>query len=426
MAIPGEGSITLDRKAFKALASETRVDILKRLDGTQLTVSDLAREMEMNKATMFEHLEQLVEVGLVRKDTEEDRATTVKTVGSEAPVQGPPKKWVYYRLTWKGKNVLHPERVKIAIMLSSVALVLAIAALLYIALLSSTPGPSPSVSDTSPPLVIGWDTDAVRPGSAVEVSITASDNQSGKVSGLDTGRCLVQWGVAASSGSVVPDALNWSRLQFQVTMGMGTTTLSASVPARDWTPYNGSYLLIGVQLFDKAGNNASFYHSVPIRTASLPELRFVPGSLNVTLSGTETYRTVIITAAVENVGAVNSSPAQVGLYQQDPDPQHAGHTALMPLAVTETGAVPSGGRETIHLQLSSKSLRRGSVYLMLDPEGSLSETDKSDNVASVVLPPGAVPDSHSVASQPGFELVVTTVAVAAGAILVRRLRNLRG
>ena len=46
-----KGKITLDRETFKVLASETRVGILKNLDEKQMTVSDLARAMDMNKAT---------------------------------------------------------------------------------------------------------------------------------------------------------------------------------------------------------------------------------------------------------------------------------------------------------------------------------------------------------------------------------------
>jgi DNA-binding transcriptional ArsR family regulator len=428
MAFPGEDSITLDRKAFKALASETRVEILKRLDGTQMTVSDLARDMDMNKATMFEHLEQLVEVGLVRKDTEEDRATTVKTVGLDAPVQGPPKKWVYYRLTWKGKNVLHPERVKIAIMLSSIALALAIAGLLYIAYFSPTPGPGPSAGDTSPPLVIGWDTDAVRPGSAVDVSITVADNRSGKVSGIDVGGYRIAWGIASSSGSVVPDRLNWSMLGSIQISGQGTMTLSGSVPARDWTPYNGTYLLVGVLLVDNAGNSAWYYRSVPIHLAALPELRFVSGSPKAMVTGSGYDRMVTISAVIENVGTANSSAVLVGLYQYDPDPDHHGSTTTAPLAQAFIGAVPSGGSVSVHLQLSSKYIRARLAYLMVDTNGSMPEMDKSDNVISFNLPGDAVhpAPAASAGAAPGFELVATAVAVLLSMVLVRRLRNLRG
>jgi len=408
MAFPGEDSITLDRRAFKALASETRVEILKRLDGTQMTVSDLARDLDMNKATMFEHLEQLVEVGLVRKDTEEDRATTVKTVGLDAPVQGPPKKWVYYRLTWKGKNVLHPERVKIAIMLCAVVLAFAIAGLLYLAAFS--PAPGPTAKDTRPPLVIGWDIDAVRPGSAVDISVVVEDNQTGKVSGIDISGYRIAWGIASSPGSVG---------------GQGTLTLSGSIPSRDWTPYNGSYLLVGVLLRDKAGNSAWYYRSVPIRTANLPELRFVAGSQHVTVQGTASYQ-LVISAVVENVGLAGSSPVLVGLYEYDPDPGHTGSTTQMPLAQTVIDPVPSGGSVSVQLPVSSKTIRTHYIYLMLNTNGSLPETDKSDNVISIILPPNAVPKLAASKGAPGFELAVMAAAAVMAMVLVRRLRNIRG
>ena len=67
MTMTPDDRITLDQRAFSALASDTRVRILKSLDGSQKTVTDLARELEMNKATMFQHLEKLQEAGLVKR-----------------------------------------------------------------------------------------------------------------------------------------------------------------------------------------------------------------------------------------------------------------------------------------------------------------------------------------------------------------------
>ncbi|HWH08608.1 MAG TPA: winged helix-turn-helix domain-containing protein [Candidatus Thermoplasmatota archaeon] len=94
--------ITLDRAVFKALASDTRLDILKALDERQKTVTELARELDLNKATVFEHLEKLAEVGLIQK-LEDDR------------------KWVYWQLTWTGRRLLHPEAITLALVLSSAA-----------------------------------------------------------------------------------------------------------------------------------------------------------------------------------------------------------------------------------------------------------------------------------------------------------------
>ncbi|MHB8605193.1 MAG: winged helix-turn-helix domain-containing protein [Thermoplasmatota archaeon] len=93
--------ITIDRETFKALASDTRLSILKALDVRQKTGSELSRELDLNKATVFEHMEKLASVGLVNKLEDEER------------------KWVYYQLTWKGRRLLHPEQITIALLLSS-------------------------------------------------------------------------------------------------------------------------------------------------------------------------------------------------------------------------------------------------------------------------------------------------------------------
>jgi DNA-binding transcriptional ArsR family regulator len=89
--------VVLDRETFKALASDTRLDILKALDGRQLSLTDLMRATNMNKATLHEHLSRLTEVGLVKRLSREGH------------------KWVYYRLTWKGESLLHPENTRIVV-----------------------------------------------------------------------------------------------------------------------------------------------------------------------------------------------------------------------------------------------------------------------------------------------------------------------
>jgi DNA-binding transcriptional ArsR family regulator len=90
--------ITLDRETFKALASDTRLDILKTLDGHNLGLNEIARVTNLNKATLHEHLAKLNEAGLIKR-TERDG-----------------HKWVYYKLTWKGESLLHPENTKIVVL----------------------------------------------------------------------------------------------------------------------------------------------------------------------------------------------------------------------------------------------------------------------------------------------------------------------
>lgn len=81
--------VTLDRETFKALASETRLQVLHALDERRKTGSELARELGLNKATVHEHLGILEATGLVQKKDEG-------------------RKWVYWELTWDGSKLLHP------------------------------------------------------------------------------------------------------------------------------------------------------------------------------------------------------------------------------------------------------------------------------------------------------------------------------
>ncbi len=96
--IPGPSTITLDQESFKALASEVRVDILKRLDERRETVTDLSGLLSLSKPTLLEHLEKLQAAGLVKRVDEG-------------------RKWIYYELSQKGRKLLHPERVAIVLAL---------------------------------------------------------------------------------------------------------------------------------------------------------------------------------------------------------------------------------------------------------------------------------------------------------------------
>ncbi len=101
-----QDKITLDRETFKALAMDTRVKILKRLDENyQYTLTDLASEMDMAPSTIKEHLDKLLEVGLIKQV---ERG----------------KKWKYYRLTDKGKKILNPYEKRVMIVLAATMLFL--------------------------------------------------------------------------------------------------------------------------------------------------------------------------------------------------------------------------------------------------------------------------------------------------------------
>ena len=94
-----DGKITLDRKTFKTLASDTRVGILKSLGRRRKMLTEISREFGMSPSTIKEHLDNLKRAELV----------VMKDDGH---------KWKYYELTGKGKDVLNPGETRIWIILT--------------------------------------------------------------------------------------------------------------------------------------------------------------------------------------------------------------------------------------------------------------------------------------------------------------------
>jgi len=96
-----DDKITLDKKTFGALSSDTRANILKSLDIRRMTVSELSKKRNLPKSTIHENLDRLVDADLVKKNDNGN-------------------KWIYYELTEKGRRLLHPhEMTKIILLLSS-------------------------------------------------------------------------------------------------------------------------------------------------------------------------------------------------------------------------------------------------------------------------------------------------------------------
>ena len=92
--------VSLDIESFKALASETRLDILRTLDGKKMSLNDITKVTNLHKMTLYEHLSKLTDAGFI---------TRIEREGH---------KWVFYKLSWKGQSLLHPENTKIVIMFS--------------------------------------------------------------------------------------------------------------------------------------------------------------------------------------------------------------------------------------------------------------------------------------------------------------------
>jgi len=92
--------VSLDLNSFKALASDTRLNILRTLDGKKLSLNNIAQSTNLHKVTLHEHISRLTEAGFIKKIEREGH------------------KWVYYKLSWKGESLLHPENTRIVVLFS--------------------------------------------------------------------------------------------------------------------------------------------------------------------------------------------------------------------------------------------------------------------------------------------------------------------
>jgi DNA-binding transcriptional ArsR family regulator len=114
--------VELDKKALFALASDTRLEILKALQSERRTVSQLAETLGVDKAAVYRHLKKLEEGDFVKR--EDDHG------------------FVYYRLSWKARDIISPgENTRIIVLISASVALLMVAALLFFAMSSSGGAP---------------------------------------------------------------------------------------------------------------------------------------------------------------------------------------------------------------------------------------------------------------------------------------------
>ncbi len=100
--------VELDRKALFALASDTRLDILKSLQPMRRTLVQVAAAIGIDRAAVFRHLKMLEEGGLVKRY--EDHG------------------FVYYGLSWRARDILSPgDNTRITLLLTVYALLLTVA-----------------------------------------------------------------------------------------------------------------------------------------------------------------------------------------------------------------------------------------------------------------------------------------------------------
>lgn len=122
-----EYSVPLDGELIDTLASETRRRILKLLRKRRMTGSELARQLDLTKATVHEHLERLAEADLVDRQEDQERM------------------WVYYELSRRGSRVTNPSKSRMHLVIGAAVLAAAAAiAVLLVAQSSLLPWVAPA------------------------------------------------------------------------------------------------------------------------------------------------------------------------------------------------------------------------------------------------------------------------------------------
>ncbi len=110
--------VELDKKSLFALASDTRLEILRALQPMRRTVTQLADSLGIDKAAVHRHLKTLEEGGFVKRY--EDHG------------------FVYYGLSWKARDLISPgENTRVIILLSATLMLLMAAVVFPLATMES-------------------------------------------------------------------------------------------------------------------------------------------------------------------------------------------------------------------------------------------------------------------------------------------------
>ena len=429
--------IVLDQKAFAVLASDTRVKILKSLDGTQKTVTDLARELEMNKATMFQHLERLQEAGLVKRKDGLERLSTVKPTVNEPEQFGPPRKWVYYKLTWRGQTILHPERVRISLMLGTVAAV-GVAILLLLTLSVLTPPPDAGTVDTvSPTMTVQQDVAVDSNSPSFTMTILATDPRidslglSSPPSGVDPDSVRVAIGFVDDPFNATMDVrgrrtLDGAAGEVTITsLAQGQDHVRFTINGTvDLTNAGGTFLYVEVTLTDMKGNVASHALVDYVEPPSGPDLSLLREDFPSRPAGFKTIRFDVaaqtLTVNVTNAGDRPTDGGEVvALYLLNPDSdfdgvadgelQTVGKAFIPSLAPGQTfertwewddlATAAMANRDAVERTRAHDDVTYGGsgggstasaerLFVMLDPHHTLGEASVANNIASEDVPPG--------------------------------------
>ncbi len=369
----GSSKITLDQETFKGLASETRIGILKILDEHQMTVSDLARAMDMSKATLYEHLEKLIKIGLIKKKEDE-------------------RKWVYYKLTWKGKSILHPERTKVAIVLS-VFLIIFIPLVVFAVLPSGYDifNLGKDDVDAIAPIIQFSEVDDVteRTAAPINIVIFVDDNDE-----IDRSSLLIEYSIQDTYTENFEVLTGWREVEDSGGV-IKNGQVSVTFLMINWSAHADKYLYLRGTVFDKNGNSAQNIYVEYID-------KFYEGSFDISISISDVfidmnqkqildqgYQTFPIEINVHNTGSGEVHDVGLSIFSFNPDGNNDGvvddGNLNLSLKNQNIETIEQGKVASLSMQLGLNLTKFDNIWVVIDPENNFTEANEHNNIVKVNL-----------------------------------------
>ncbi len=400
----GSGKITLDKVTFKVLASETRVGILKSLDKSQMTVSDLARAMDMSKATMFEHLEKLVKAGLIKKNEDE-------------------RKWVYYKLTWKGKNILHPERTKIAIVLTIVIIAFVVVGAFYVYRTGfNLFEPSSERLDTEAPVIDFVVVEDITENTLTPASFTVEveDNE-----GISESSLRISYTVHDTYTQEYYGLTGWQELPGELEGNL----VVVQFPSLDWSLNAGKYLYIKCKVRDDSHNFAEevyieYIERIHPDTADLsittPDVRITRDLRLVPQVGVQN---IPLKMRIHNTGSLDLNNFELRIFNKNPDLNNDGLVDNYNNSkLTKTiGSLGAGKNLEIKLNLAVNLSESKYLWVVVDSANIINESDESNNIALVSLKP--IPKEPAIPELPPVVIIIIMIVIFSVYMISRTNRD---
>lgn len=370
------GKITLDRIAFKALASETRVAILKTLDSRPMTVSEVSRKIDMNKATTYEHLGKLVDADLVKR--REDK-----------------NKWVYYKLTWRGKNILHPETVKIALTLCA-ALVLIV--VLFAAISQNS---DEKINDKTPPTLTNLEVKVnnnqdIRSDSIgeLEISLLVTDFGKGQ-SGINKESMKLWYAIEFGKNVTNDYSLQWYDIEIEI---IGNY-IEAKIKGIEWKEYGGKYLFIKFYVEDNVGVPATIISEEYIDPLEGPDFAIIEEEIFIYYSKEDLYyndsANIIINATIHNFGSNNVTNVKVAFYERSPNLRQGGKK-INEIGLIKYDIISFNSNESVKATINwhTEYINSTRIYVLVDPNNEIPELDENNNLQSKRLPDEIIKEEY--------------------------------